>query len=259
MSAQPRAQQRHAGVPIGCDGSKLIQYLADENGERICALAWLEGSRVRLASPAFRAEFASVDPTIYLRILPNAVDRLVAFRTSMGWLDMIAPAAASLDELQRTCEQFPEHRLRCVDYDETDQRLLQLVCLIDSSGLAASMPNVVVRQALLLMLGVIVDELDLYIKTRLRPTPHCGNDLALLELKPDRIVMVTFGATGDDVLRQGLTAHARIPREPSSWTRSLLVMPDLDIHQPIFVTTRVTVANLSREAITAALLHLARS
>jgi hypothetical protein len=196
---------------------------------------------------------------LFPRILPNAADRLVAFRTSMEWLAMVAPAAASLDDLQRTFERFPEHRLRCIDYDEADPRLLELACLIDSWPLAGPMPELVLRHALLLMLGVTVDELAPRIKTRLRPTPHCGNDLALLELEPDRIVMVTLSATRDDVLRQGLTAHERIPREPSSWTRTLLVMPDLDICQPIFVTTRVTVANLSREVITAALLHVARA
>ena len=258
MSAQALARVQRVGAPIGRDGLKLVQYLADEHGDRVCALAWLEGSRVRLASPAFRAESVSVDPTLFLRILPNAVERLVAFQASMEWLDMVAPAAAGLEDLQSTCEQFPEHRLRCIDYDAADPRLLELAFLIESRGLAGSMPEVVVRHALLLMLRVIVDELDPYIRARLRPTPHCGNDLALLELKPDRIVMVTFCATRDDVLRQGVTAHERIPREPSHWTRSLLVMPYLDIHPPLFVTTRVTIANLSREVVTAALLHLAR-
>lgn len=257
VNSQRIARDQIAGAAVSnCDELKLIQYLADEHGEKICALAWLEGTGVRLASPALRTGFAGVNPVIFLWMFPDAPDGIEDFRTSMAWLDTVAPAATSLDSLRRTFEQFPEQRFRCLDYDGSDRRLLELLRLVKSAGSAGSMPELFLRHALLLLLGITVQEC---VAARLRPTPHCGSDVALLEFGLGRTAMVTLSMTSADVLRQGLTAHERIHSRPGGWSRTLLILPDLDLQEPVLVTTRVTVANLSREVIASALMHIARS
>lgn len=260
MPKKPMSPHRHQPAIKSSPGAtfKLVQFAASGREAGICGLVWLDRGRIRLASPTLRWDLGRPDAQVFLRLFPGSMEHFGAFGSSMTWLGLVAPAAADLDSLQRTCAQHPEQRLRCVDCDDADERLLDLFESFVSCGLAAVMPGFLIRIGLTMTLESIVRGQLPASAARLRPTPHEDEDVALLELGADRQAVVTLNPQDVDALAIGLAAHDRMHLRNDSWSRCLLVMPRLELREPLVITSRVTAADLSREVLAAAITNLAQ-
>ena len=74
-----------------------------------------------------------------------------------------------------------------------------------------------------------------------------------------RALFVTMrrGIAPTDAVRQGLLAHDRVNACFKGWKRCLLVLPDIEIDQPMFMTPKVVVTNIDPVQIRAALARMA--
>ena len=239
---------------------KLVQYLPPGGEPHACAAIWREGDHVHLASPLLRTRHGVLDPQPYVRQFPDALASIDAFEETMTWLDAACYAASDPREVQTACEQHPEWLLRCVRYDGSDATLLGLAGLIRAAEKVGPLPEPIMRDCLLEIVKQILKNDPELVDAQIETTFHEGDDVAKLELGLDRAVLVTLrrNITSTDVVRQGLLAQYRMTDQHKGWAQCLLVLPDLKIDQPMFVTSRVVITNMDPDNVRAALVHLAK-
>ena len=85
-----------------------------------------------------------------------------------------------------------------------------------------------------------------------------GNDLVILDLGLVSAVLVTLQAdiASTNMIRQSLLTHHQMSEARAGWTRCLLVLPELEMDHPIFMTSRVVVSNLNPNNVHIALVHM---
>ena len=85
-----------------------------------------------------------------------------------------------------------------------------------------------------------------------------GADVATLDLGLDSMVhvMLQTNIASTDVIRHGLLAHHRMSDKHKGWAQCLLVIPELEIDHPMFMTSRVVITNLNPDNVRAALVHM---
>lgn len=95
---------------------------------------------------------------------------------------------------------------------------------------------------------------DLQLKHLTNSPQQTDSDVATSELNDGPTVRVTLlqGVARTDVIRQGLLAQRRMTRSEDKIVH-MLVVSDLDIREPIVLTTRVLITNLHPSVIAAGL------
>lgn len=238
----------------------LVQFLPPGGKPQVCAALWREGDYVHLASPLMRARHGVRDPKSYARQFPDALASIDAFEEAMTWLDAACYAAADPSDVDAACQQHPEWRLRCVRYDGSDANLLGLAGLIRAAETTGSFPETIMRDCLLeIVRQILKNEPDLA-AGQIESTSQKGDDVATLDLGLDRAVVVTLltNIASTDVVRQGVLAHHRMTALNHARTQCLLVLPNLEINQPTFLTPRVAITNLDTDHVRAALVHMVK-
>ena len=238
---------------------KIVQYLPPGGNPHACAAIWREGDHVHLASPLLRKRHGVRDPQSFGRQFPDALPSIDAFEDSMTWLDAACYAAADPHEVELACRQHPEWQLRCVRYDGSDATLLELAGLIRAAERIGPVPEPILRDCLLELIRQILRSEPRLLGVQIDTTLHERDDLATLDLGLDRQVLVTAlrSVSSTDVVRYGLLAHHRMTDEFGSRAHCLLVLPDLAMERPLFMTSRVTVTNMDPDHVRASLLHMA--
>ena len=239
---------------------KLVQFLPPGEEPHVCAALWREGDYVRLASPLMRARRGVWDPKAYVRQFPDALLSIDAFEEAMTWLDAACYAAADPREVEATCLQHPEWQLRCIRYNGSDANLLGLAGLIRAAETEGPFPEPIVRDCLLEVIRQILKNDPDLAMAQIESTSHEGDDIATLDLGLDRAVLVTLltNIVSMDVVRQGQLAHDRMAATNNGWGQCLLVLPDLQINQPMFITPQVVITDMDTDQIRAALVHMAK-
>jgi hypothetical protein len=258
--------QQHFNRPAAAGGSHLnhnlmlVQFLPPGGEPRVCAALWREGDRVHLAAPLMRARNGVRDPKSYARQFPDALASIDAFEEAMTWLDAASYGAADPREVDTACQQHPEWRLRCVRYDGGDASLLGLAGLIRATEIAGAFPETIMRDCLLEMIRQILKNAPELVAGQIESTSQKGDDVATLDLGLDRAVVVTLLAdiASTDVVRQGVLAHHRMTAPNNARTQCLLVVPNLQINQPTFLTPRVVITNMDTDHVRASLVHMAK-
>jgi len=237
-----------------------VQYLPPGGEAHVCAAIWREGERVHVASPLLRVHNGVRDPEPYVRQFPDALGSIDAFAETMTWLDAACYAATDPSEVETACEQHPEWRLRCVPYDGGDASLLGLASLIRAAGKVGPLPQPIMRDCLLeIVAQILKGDPELFL-AQIEATFHEGDGVATLELGLDRLVLVTLRANvaSSSLVRETLLAHRRMIDQHKGWAQCLLVLPDLEIGQPMVMTSRVVITNMESETIRAALVRMAK-
>jgi hypothetical protein len=238
----------------------LVQFLPPGGKPQVCAALWRESDYVHLASPLMRARSGVRDPTSYARQFPDALTSIDDFEEAMTWLDAACYAAADPREVDTACQQHPEWRLRCVRYGGSDDNLLGLAGLIRATETTASFPETIMRDCLLeIIRQILKNDPDLAVG-QIESTSQKGDDIATLDLGLDRAVVVTLlrNIASTDVVRQGVLAHHRMTAPNNARTQCLLVLPNLEINQPTFLTPRVVITNMDSDHVRAALAHMVK-
>ena len=239
---------------------KLVQYLPSGGEPHVCAAIWREGEHVHLTSPLLRTRRGVRDPRSYARQFPDGLASIDAFEDTMTWLDAACYAAADPREVETACQQHPEWQLRCVRYDGSDATLLGLAELIRAVERGGPLPEPIMRDCLLELIRQVLENDPGLVGAQIDSVVHAGNDIATLDLGLDRQAVVTVkrNIASSDVVRQGLLAHHRMMDEHKGWAHCLLVLPDLDIPQPMFMTTRVVITDMDPDHLRAALVRLTK-
>jgi hypothetical protein len=250
-----RGHQRPSGHHL-----KLIQYLPPGGVPHVCAAIWREGDHVRLASPLLRRRRGVRDPRSYVRQFPDGLASINAFEDTMTWLDAACYAATDPRDVEAACQQHPEWQLRCTQYDGGDIALLGLAGLIRAAERIDPLPESIVRDCLLELIRQIFENETTFAGAQIDKTLHDGDDVASLDLGLGRqvLVMVLRNIAATDAVRHGLLAHHRIMDKHSEWAQCLLVLPDLDIEQPMFMTSRVAITSMDPDHLHASLVHMAK-
>jgi len=225
----------------------------------VCAAVWRDGDHVRLAAPLLRTQRGVRDPRSYVRQFPNDLASINAFENAMTWLEAACYAATDPREVETACQQHPEWQLRCMRYDGGDIALLGLAGLIRAAERVGPLPESSLRDCLLELIKQIIRNDPALAGAQIDKTFHDGDDVASLDLGFDRQVLVTLlsNTKAADLLREGLWAHHRMMDKQSGWTQCMLVLPHLDIEQPIFVTSRVAISSMDPDHMRASLVHMA--
>lgn len=237
---------------------KVVQYLPLNGEPTACAAIWSEGGYVHLASPLARTRRGVLDPQPYVRMFPDALALIDAFEETMTWLDAACYAATDPRQVEAACRQHPEWRLQCVRYDGSDATLLGMGGLIRAAEKVVPMSEPVMRNCLLELIKQILKSEPELAGAQINSTFPNGTDVATLELGLDSVVLVTLLAdlVSTDMIRQGLLAHHRMSDAHKGWAQCLLVLPELEMDQPVFMTSRVVVTNLNPGNVRAALVHM---
>lgn len=236
---------------------KLVQYEPPGAQPHVCAAIWCDGERVQLASP-LREQSGEPDPGRYQREFPDVFASVGAFEEALAWLDAACFAAADPREVQKACERHPEWFLRCVRCDENTAAAPGLAGLVRATEKVTPLPASIMRVCLLEIVKQILKSEPYLSDARLETTFHDGNDIAVLSLVAGPALFVTMrrGITPTDAVRQGRLAHDRVSSYCKGWKRCLLVLPDIDIDQPMFMTPQVVVTNMDPVNIRAALVRM---
>jgi hypothetical protein len=255
LSKVAAARRRQSGHHM-----KLVQYLPSGGEPHVCAAIWREGDHVHLASPLLRTRHGVRDPRSYLRQFPDALASIDAFEDTMTWLDAVCYAAADPHEVETACQEHPEWQLRCIPYDGGDGTLLGLAGLIRAAERVDPLPEPIMRDCLLELIKQILMNVPDLVGAQINSTFHEGNDVATLELGVDREVLVTVlrNIASTDVVRQGLLAQHRMTEQYKGWGQCLLILPDLDIGRPMFMTSRVAITNFDPDHLRASLVRMAK-
>lgn len=238
---------------------KLVQYLPSGGEPHVCAAIWREGDHVHLVSPLLRTQRGVRDPRPYARQFPEGLALIDAFEDTMTWLDAACYAAADTREVEEACRQHPEWQLRCIRYDGSDATLLGLTGLIRAAERVEPLSEVVMRDCLLELVKQVLKNdvtlVDAQIDTELR----ADGDVATVDIGMDCRVLITLlkNVASTDVVRQGLLAHYRITAGHKCGVQCLLVLPDLDLERPIFISSRVVITNMNPDHVRASLVRMA--
>lgn len=237
---------------------KVVQYLPPEGEPQTCAAIWSEGGYVHLASPLARIRRGVLDPQPYVRMFPDAVGSIEAFEETMTWLDAACYAATDPVQVEAACRQHPEWRLQCIGYDGSDATLLGMGALIRAAEKVNAMPEPVMRDCLLELIKQILKNEPELVGAQIESTFPDGNDVATLDLGLDTEVLVTLhaGIVSTDMIREGLLAHHRMSDQSGGWAQCLLVLPEIELDHPVFMTSRVVITNLNPDNVRAALVHM---
>lgn len=237
---------------------KLVQYLPSGGEPQICAAIWRKGNYVHLAS-LLRTRHGVLDPRPYVQQFPQGLASIEAFEETMSWLDAACYAAADPRDVEAACRQHPEWQLRCIRYDGSDASLLGLAGLIRAFEHVGPLPEPVMRDCLLELIKQILKTEPGLAGAQIDSAIHEGDDVATLDLGNDRQVVVAMhrNVEPSDVGRQGLLAHHRMTEQHHGEAQCLLVLPDLDIEQPVFMTPRVVITDMDPDRLRAALLRMA--
>ena len=237
----------------------LVQFLPPGGISKVCAAFWREGDRVHLASPLMRVRHGVWDPKSYARQFPDDLGSIDAFEEAMAWLDAACYVAGDPREVDAACRQHPEWRLRCVRYDASDANLLELAGLIRAAETTGSFPQTLMRDCLLEMIRQILKNDPDLAAGQIESISQMGDDVATLDLGPDCAVVVTLltSVASTDVLPQGVLAHHRMAAMSNAQAQCLLVLPNLQINQPTFLTPRVAITNLDTDHIRSSLVRMA--
>ena len=180
----------------------------------------------------------------------------------MTWLEAACYAASDPRDVEAACQQHPEWQLRCIRYDGGDITLLGLAGLIRAAERIGPLPDLIVRDCLLELIRQILKNDPVLVGAQIDKTFRDSNDVASVDLGFDRQVLVTMlkNIVATDVVRHGLLAHHRMMDKRSEWTQCLLVLPDLDIdiEQPMFMTSRVAITSMDPDHMRASLVHMAK-
>lgn len=129
---------------------ELVYYIPPGAEPQVCAAFWQMGDHVHLASPWLPPRCGARKPQSDAGQFPDALASIKAFEDSMTWLDAACYAAADSSEVEAACQQHPEWRLQCIQYDGRDASLRGLSGLIRASETANPFPGWVLREFLLL-------------------------------------------------------------------------------------------------------------
>lgn len=255
MPMVTRGHQRPAGHHL-----KLIQYLPPGGEPHVCAAIWREGDHVHLASPLLRTQRGVRDPRSYVRQFPDGLASINAFEDTMTWLEAACYAATDPREVEAACQQHPEWQLRCIRYDGSDVTLLGLAGLIRAAERIDPLPESIMRDCLLELIKQILANDPVLVDVQIDQAFRDGDDVASLDLGSDRQVLVTVlrNIAATDLVREGLLAHHRMMDKLSGWTQCLLVLPDLNIERPMFMTSRVAITCMDPDHVRASLVHMAQ-
>jgi hypothetical protein len=255
QSNSPRLGGSHSSHHL-----KLVEYLPPGGEPHTCAAIWRKGDYVHLASPLLRMRHGVRDPQAYARQFPDALASLDTFEETMTWLDAACYAATDPREVEAACQQHPEWQLRCIQYDCSDAALLELGALIRAAESGSRLPVPILRDCLLEIIKQIFKSDPELVDAQIDTTFHQGDDVAKLELGLDCAVLVTLltNIASTDLVRQGLLAHHRMTERQHGWEQCLLVLPDLEIDQPMFVTPRVAMTGMEPSQIRASLVRMAK-
>lgn len=239
---------------------KLVEYRPPGGEPHACAAIWRNGDYVQLASPLLRTRNGVRNPKAYVRQFPDSLASLDTFEETMTWLDAACYAATDPREVEAACQEHPEWHLRCIRYDGGDAVLLGLGGLIRAAERGTPVPEPLLRDCLLEIIKQILKNDPTLADAQIDATLHAEDEVATLELGLDRVVRLTLltNIPSNDVVRQGLLAHHRMTEGHNGWAQCLLVIPDLEIDQPMFVTPRVAITAMDPAQIRAALVGMAR-
>ena len=238
---------------------ELIEYLPSGGEPHVCAAIWREGDHVQLASPLLRTQRGVRDPRSYVRQFPGSLASIDAFADTMTWLEAACFAATDPREIETACRQHPEWQLRCVRYDGGDTSLLGLAGLIRAAERSGPLPEMIVRDCLLDLIEQILRIDPVLAGVQIDETFRDGDDVASLDLGSSQRLLVTVlrNVAATDLVRAGLLAHRRMMDGWSGAMQCLLVLPDLEIEQPRFLTSRIAITSMDPDRIRAALAHMA--
>ena len=239
---------------------KLVQYRPPGGEPHACAAIWRNGEYVRLASPLLRSRNGLRDPKAYVRLFPDSLASLDTFEETMSWLDAACYAATDPHEVEAACQEHPEWQLSCIRYDGGDAALLGLGELIRAAERGALPPKPLVRDCLLELVKQILKHDTTLVDAKIDATLDQEDDVATLEIGLDRVVRVTLlpDVGPNDVDRQAMLAHHQMMLGRNGWEQCLLVIPSLEIHEPMFMTPRVVVAAMDSAQIWSSLVRMAQ-
>jgi hypothetical protein len=188
-----------------------------------------------------------------------------AFERAMEWLDSVCYAAQATAQVRQACEAEPEWGLCCTPYDASDQSLglggLSHALLPDEALIEE-----VARQCLVQTIQRLLKEdpdfesgqMELTETEMEKATGSDTGDVATVYLAGDLSIRVCLlkKVSRSEVIQSGIRAMTRMSQAGTSWQHALLVMPGLDVAQPMFMGKSVTISSLEFGVIRAALLAL---
>ena len=177
----------------------------------------------------------------------------------MEWLDSVCYAANCSAEVLSTCTDAPEWGLRCVQYDASDRTLgmggLSKPLVSDNALLKE-----VARQCLLQTVKRLLKEDSSFSGTQIEilDPDNPKGDVATVYFPNGNALRVCLlkKVSSTDVIRRGILAMDRMAKPEATWQHAMLVMPGLEIKQPMYLTRNVTICSLEFSLIHAALSNL---
>jgi hypothetical protein len=245
-------------------GLSLIQYRpAGCEITQTCAAIWDEHNHVHLASPLLRKRDGILDPQPFIKKFPCAVGMVDAFERAMEWLDAVCYAAQATAQVRQACEAEPEWGLCCTPYDASDESLglggLSHALLPDEALIEE-----VARQCLVQSIQRLLKEDPDFESGQMELTEtetgagSENGDVATVHLSSGVTVRVCLlkKVSRPEVIQSGINAMTRMSQAGTNWQHALLVMPGLDVVQPMFMGKSVTISSLEFGVIRTALLAL---
>ncbi len=233
---------------IPTSGLSLIYYRPSGVDIRhTCAAIWTEHAQVRLVSPFLRKRAGILDPQPFIKKFPCASANVDAFERAMEWLDSVCYAAKESHQVFLACEAEPQWGLQCVRYDASDLTLgmggLSKPLVSDKT-----LRREVARQCLLETVKRIIMEASELVGAQLDiiEPDKTTRDVANLCLPNGVTTRVSLlkKISSTDVIRRGILAMDRMAAPDATWQRALLVMPGLEIEQPLRIFKSVTICSL---------------
>ena len=226
---------------------------------RTCAAIWEESKQVRLVSPFLRKRQGVLDTQPFIKKFPCAGGAVEPFERAMEWLDSVCYAAKCSAEVLSTCSDAPEWGLRCVPYDTSDRTLgmggLSKPLVSDSALLTE-----VARQCLLQSVERLLKEDSSFSGTEIEilDPDNPKGDVATVHFSNGNALRVCLlkNVSSTDVIRRGILAMDRMAKPEATWQHAILVIPGLEIKQPMYLTKNVTICSLEFSLIHAALSNL---
>ena len=132
--------------------------------------------------------------------------------------------------------------------------------LIRAAERGALPPKALMRDCLLELIKQILKHDPTLVDAKLDATLDQEDGVATLEIGLDRVVRVTLlpDAEPNDVDRRAKLAHRRMMTVGNGWMQCLLVVPSLDIQEPMFITPRVVVVAVDSRQIWSSLARMAQ-
>lgn len=242
----------------------LIHYRPHGCRAHACAVIWEERARVHLASPLLREREGVLDPQPLARQFSDSLPCLDQFEDVMGWLDAACYAASRCEQVARACAEHPEWDLRCEPFDGADDAVLALRGLMRAASEHTPPPPALVRECVRLALHRLLRSERKLGGAQFEPLHDEDDDLGIVETAYGLrlLVSVRHHVRPTQAMALGVLARYRMTaaaRGESPADRCLLILPDLDLQQPIWMTPRAAVANLYPVVMRDALVRLAGS